>query len=320
MSRVLSAIVGGIALAGLTATAALAELRFVPLVTPAELSQAQAEINPLVIDIRAGQNEAGKTVYELGHIPGAVPAPYGRWRGPAENPGAVLGDEELTALFRSLGIETDRPVVVVHQGADETDFGAAARVYWTLKSAGVSQLAILNGGVNAWVQDGRALSQDAVTPRPSDVTVSLGDRWLATREDVLSVVEGKSQATLVDARPEAFYNGETAHAAAGRPGTLPHSRLFTHSRFFSSGPAIVDAEAAKRLVAEAGLVGDETLVSFCNTGHWAATNWFALSELAGVEDVKLYPESLVGWSNAGLPMDNVPGRLAYLWATIKGWF
>ena len=39
-------------------------------------------------------------------------------------------------------------------------------------------------------------------------------------------------------------------------------------------------------------------VSFCNTGHWAATNWFVLSEIAGIEGVKLYPESMVGWTRS----------------------
>ncbi|MEL6481756.1 MAG: sulfurtransferase, partial [Pseudomonadota bacterium] len=42
-----------------------------------------------------------------------------------------------------------------------------------------------------------------------------------------------------------------------------------------------------------------TVVSFCNTGHWAASNWFALSEIAEIEDVRLYPESMVGWHATG---------------------
>jgi thiosulfate/3-mercaptopyruvate sulfurtransferase len=44
--------------------------------------------------------------------------------------------------------------------------------------------------------------------------------------------------------------------------------------------------------------GGVPIVSFCNTGHWAATNWFVLSEVAGIEGVKLYPESMVGWTQA----------------------
>jgi len=33
--------------------------------------------------------------------------------------------------------------------------------------------------------------------------------------------------------------------------------------------------------------------------------------------VKLYPESTVGWSQAGLPMGNVPSRLAQFWLQLK---
>jgi thiosulfate/3-mercaptopyruvate sulfurtransferase len=56
-----------------------------------------------------------------------------------------------------------------------------------------------------------------------------------------------------------------------------------------------------------GLEGDEEVISFCNTGHWAATHWFALSELAGIENSKLYAASMVEYSNFDLPMENTPG-------------
>ena len=62
------------------------------------------------------------------------------------------------------------------------------------------------------------------------------------------------------------------------------------------------------------------LVSFCNTGHWAATNWFALSELAEIENVKLYPDSMVGWSQTGNAMDNVPGLFQNLVNQVRGLF
>ena len=51
--------------------------------------------------------------------------------------------------------------------------------------------------------------------------------------------------------------------------------------------------------AGAGVGGGGEQIAFCNTGHWAATNWFALSELAGYRNVKMYPGSLVDWTGAG---------------------
>lgn len=274
-----------------------------PLSSPDDLAELIRTGDPLVLDIRGDKVEDGR-------IPGAVSAPYGSFRGPKENPGELLSDARFTEVFRSLGIEEDRPTVIVHQGRDETDFEAAARVYWTLKSAGVQNISILNGGMNAWLATGTpAVQKTASDPSPSDFTVTLSDRWLATREDVQAIVNGERSGRLVDARPASFYNGEQAHPAAARPGTIPQSEYFTHSGWFSGGPAIVDAAAARKLAADNGFRQDEALVSFCNTGHWASTNWFALSELAGIENVKLYPESLVGWSNAGLPMANTPGLI-----------
>ncbi len=73
----------------------------------------------------------------------------------------------------------------------------------------------------------------------------------------------------------------------------------------------------QRVAAREGIDTTQPTVSFCNTGHWAATNWFVLSEVLGQKDVKLYPESMVGWSRAGLPMANVPSRLEQFWMQLK---
>jgi thiosulfate/3-mercaptopyruvate sulfurtransferase len=73
----------------------------------------------------------------------------------------------------------------------------------------------------------------------------------------------------------------------------------------------------QKVAQEQGLAGGQPTVSFCNTGHWAATNWFVLSEVLGQPDVKLYPESIVDWSNSGGAMDNVPSRLYQFWLQIK---
>ena len=300
----------------IVALPAAAQDSFGPLITPQDLAAQASDAAPLVLDIRSGDDKG----FGGGHIFGAVNAPYGLFRGPADNPGQLPTEDHLTEVLRSLGVTPDRPTVIVHQGSDETDFGAAARVYWTLKSSGVSQLAILNGGVNGWTAAGLPLSRDAVAPTPSDITVSFSDRWLATEADVLAVVEGRDDALLLDARPEAFWSGETAHASAARPGTLPQSKFFEHAGWFRSGPAIIDAEAARSLAADQGFTAQDQIVSFCNTGHWAATNWFALSELAGIENVKMYPESMVGWSNAGHDMANAPGLIQNLWNQIRSVF
>ncbi|WP_045390564.1 sulfurtransferase [Falsirhodobacter sp. alg1] len=280
-----------------------------PLMTPMSLAEDKAA--PLILDIRGA-------AYDSGHIEGAVSAPYPLFRGPAENPGQLVPEEELEQRLRALGVTLDRPVVVVHQGSDDTDFGAAARVYWTLKSSGVTDLAILNGGMDAWRNAGLPVDDDPVVPVPSDVDIIFSDQWLASRADVQDIVAGRQNAALVDARPPAYYEGSMAHPAADRPGTLPGAQNLPHSEFFGGSAQIGDTTLAQSVAARLGLGAEAEVVSFCNTGHWAATEWFALSELAGMPNVKLYPESIVGYSQSGGEMENTPNLFQNLLRQVRG--
>jgi len=273
---------------------------FGPIITSDNLEKILENDKPLILDIR------GNNVKD-GYIPGAISVNYSAFRGPKNNPGQLVTNAHLTSLFQKLGIRLERPVVVVFQGRDATDFGAAARVYWTLKSAGIRKIAILNGGMNDWKSGlKRAIRSTPSEPEESGIIVTLRDDWLASRADILAIVDGSADAKLIDARPNDFYKGKKQHPAAARPGTLPKSGVFPHTQWFQAGATIHEESKANKILQAAGFTSDKKLVSFCNTGHWAATNWFALSELSGLKGVKLYPESMVGWSNADLPMDNTP--------------
>ncbi|MEX1235538.1 MAG: rhodanese-like domain-containing protein [Roseovarius sp.] len=301
-----------LALASLVAPA-FAQNTFGPLVAPDALNAQLEEDAPLILDIRGD-------AYAEGHIPGAVSAPYAAFRGPSDNPGQLIPEDQLEATLQGFGVTMDRPVAIVHEGDSDTDFGAAARVYWTLKSSGLTQLAIVNGGMQAWEASDLPLMTGTLAPTPSDIEITWTDKWLATTDEVASVVNGEDEATLVDARPASFFEGKQGHGAAERPGTLPGARNVIHSDFFEGegGTQIVNAAKAREIYTSLGLESDQPILSFCNTGHWAATDWFALSELAGVENVKLYPESMVGYSKTDNEMANVPGLIKNLLNQITG--
>ncbi|MCA0997083.1 sulfurtransferase [Alloyangia pacifica] len=300
------------AITGLCASTALAAT-LGPLVSASELETALADTDaPTVLDIRGD-------AYADGHIEGAVAAPYGLFRGPSENPGATVPVDQLEATYEELGLEPDAPIVIVAQGATDTEFGAAARVYWTLKSSGFTELSILNGGAQAWVNAGLPVSKEAVTPEPTELDISWNDAWTAETPEVADVVAGEQQALLLDARPEAFYEGKKAHGAAEKPGTLPGAENYPYTRFFQSGAtAIGQISDVQELKASLGVSDGQEIVSFCNTGHWAATNWFALSEMAGLENVKLYPGSMVEYSKTGGEMQNSPGLFRNLLNQVTG--
>jgi len=273
-----------------------------PLLAPAELSARLADGGLRVVDIRAADGVRD-------YVPGAVAAAYANWRGPADDPGRLPSAAALTALLQRLGIDAATSVVVVYEGTDATEFGAAARVYWTLKTAGVGQVSILNGGMKAWRAAALPTAAAPTVPAPSRYEAHIDPRWLATRAQVADA-NGRSAWRLLDARPPAFFLGEAKHAAARTPGTLVGAKNVEHTVWFVSGSAELAAPEIIRATAQRlGVDPQAPTVSFCNTGHWAATQWFVLSEVLGGREVRLYPESMVDWSRADLPMANVPGRL-----------
>jgi thiosulfate/3-mercaptopyruvate sulfurtransferase len=293
----------------LTATTAFAA-DLGPLIAPADLIATSEQ--PIVLDIR-GEG------FETGHIEGAVSAPYSLFRGPADNPGQIPAVEQLEILFERLGLDPMRSVVIVSQGDTDTDFGAAARVYWTLKSSGFTELSVLNGGATAWVNAGFPLAIQTSQPIPTDIDVMWSNTWTADTAAVERVVAGEGGGKLIDARPAAFFEGKNAHAAAARPGTLPGAQSLPYTEFFRPGATAISNDIdVSELKTSLGIEAGDAVVSFCNTGHWAATNWFAMSELAGLENVKLYPGSMVEYSQTDGEMQNQPGLISNFINQITG--
>lgn len=305
------------ALITLTSAAWATQTPSQPLLTPTELQAQSQQPNVRVIDIRDPKS------YQANHIAGSVNAPYGKWRGPAQNPGELPDLKKLTALVQGIGLTTETHAIIVSSGQDDTDFGAAARVYWTLKVLGLNQLSILNGGIKGWQKAGFKLDNTPVTVAASEFKPTIDTRYLISRDQLVQNVKNHN-ATLVDARPKAFFEGQTRHQAAKLPGTLEGAVNVEHSVWFTPGSnQVVSAEQAQSIAKQYNLVEpNQEVVSFCNTGHWAATNWFVLSELVGDKNVKLYAGSMVDWSQApeALPMQNVPNRLKQLYIDAQLWF
>lgn len=275
-----------------------------PLVTPAEL-QALAQAGDVrIIDVREGP------AYALQHVPGAVSAPYGRWRLVDVNLGLPPTPAQLVELVQDLGLTPDTRAVIVYTGIDATDFGGAARAYWTLKSLGVREISILNGGLTAWKEAGLPVSQQAGTALRSQWRPRLDTRWLAGREDVRASLE-QTGALRVDARPAPYFQGRIKHDNARARGTLPGAIHLDSENFFELGSAaLVDKASLESEVAALNTAPDAPIITFCNAGHWSATDWFVLSEVLGRPNVRMYPGSIIDWTSAPapLPMINEPGR------------
>jgi thiosulfate/3-mercaptopyruvate sulfurtransferase len=268
-----------------------------PLVSTGWLKQHLQDPDVLVLDIRSAIDGGGTEAYQKAHIPDAIHSDYDKagWRVTRGGVPFMLPTlPELEKLIGELGIDEDTHVVVVPAGVHYTDFGAAARTYWTLKVTGVAKVSILDGGFAAWSRDANATESGPSKPSPKIFTASLNKALLSEANEVQKI-EQTGGATLIDARPASFFAGKERAPAAKAYGHIPGAVNIDSATFYDSQTNRLKPQA--ELAATAAALPNGPAVTYCNTGHWAATDWFVLSELLGRKDVRLYYGSMVDWTS-----------------------
>jgi thiosulfate/3-mercaptopyruvate sulfurtransferase len=259
----------------------------------------------VVLDIRSAIDGGGAQAYAAGHIPGSIHSDYDKagWRVTRNDvPFMVPTVPELEKLIGDLGIDENTHVVVVPAGVNVLDFGSAARTYWTLKYAGVKDVSILDGGIAAWRQAHLPTETGTNAPSPKIFTATLDKGILALASDV-ETIEGKGGATLVDARPASFFHGKEKAPASQAYGHIPGALNIDSAEFYDPKTNRLKPKAELAVIANAVPAGG--VVSYCNTGHWAATDWFVLHELLGRTEARLYAGSMVEWtSNTSRPIES----------------
>lgn len=258
----------------------------------------------VVVDIRSAIDGGGARAYAAAHVPGAVHSDYDKaWRVTRHNvPFLLPGVPVLERLIGELGIDETSRVVVVPAGVHVTDFGAAARVYWTLKVAGVKAVSILDGGFAAWRQAGLPVARGVTAPSPAIFTATVDDSLLAQLPDI-EKIRRDGGATLLDARPASYFTGKEKASRVAAYGHIPGALDLDSAGFY-------DAKANRlkpreELAAIASKIPSGPVVSYCNTGHWAATDWFVLHEVLGRRNVRLYDGSMIEWAaDASRPVES----------------
>ncbi len=281
---------------------------FGPLVDTAWLRAHLGEPGLVVVDCRyvLGKPGAGGEAWRACHIPGATFLDVDRDLAaePGERGRHPLPEAaDFEAAARRAGIGRDTRVVAY----DEAGEGGAARLWWLLRHFGHDDVAVLDGGLKRWREEGGALeageegaAEQAAAPgaaaesgatEPNPFTAHPRENDTAD-PDELSAGETR----LLDARAPERFRGEVEpidKVAGHIPGALnvPFAELAPGGRF---PPA---AELRQRL-------GEEPFVAYCGSGITACTLVLA-GELADIEG-RLYPGSWSEWSRRGLPVERSP--------------
>ncbi|NQZ30126.1 MAG: sulfurtransferase [Oceanospirillaceae bacterium] len=230
-------------------------------------------------------DEKGEALYAQGHIErasylhlnnqlsGAITASSGR------HPLPCIAD--LCHTFSQVGIGEGKQVVVY----DDCSGGMAARAWWLLQWMGHTNVAVLDGGIQAWQGLDFPLSSQSYTAPTAHFVRHHSTFEVCSTEQICG---GSYQ--LVDARAAPRFRGEVEpiDAIAGHVcGAI--NRPFT-SNLSAQGLFKTSEELAVEL---APLAVDST-VHMCGSGVTACHNILAMSH-AGFKPSKLYVGSWSEW-------------------------
>ena len=254
-----------------------------------------------IVDCRfdLGNPDNGRRAYLAGHIPGAryadlnqdlsaaVSAKSGRHPLPAP--------AQLAATLNRLGIGPGIQVI----GYDDSAGAFAARLWWLLRWLGHGAVAVLDGGLKAWLAAGGELQAG---PAGADSAAAAGIPAFLPGVDAAAVLDAASVEAqladpgflLIDARaPERFAGtvepiDSVAGHVAGAVNQPFSANLGADGRF-------LPAPQLRRLW-EARLAGREIsrVAAMCGSGVTACHNLLSL-EVAGLSGAKLYPGSWSEW-------------------------
>ena len=274
-----------------------------PLVSCEQLAAHLNDPDWRIVDCRHQLSDVGygQRVYAEGHLPGAFFMHLDRdlsgamsgcnGRHPLPNP------QVLAAKFGAIGISSRTQVVVY----DDAEGMVSGRLWWMLRWLGHDSVAVLDGGFNRWVKEGRPLTRDIPVVLPTVFEVEQRD-WVVTADEVLANI-ASPELVVVDARgPDRFRGENETIDPVG--GHIPGAR----NRFFRDN---LDADGRFRPAAElrreflelfAGTPPDKTVMQ-CGSGVSACHNLIAL-ELAGLTGARLYAGSWSEWcSDSARPVE-----------------
>jgi thiosulfate/3-mercaptopyruvate sulfurtransferase len=239
-----------------------------------------------------GASRDARAEFEGARIPGAVfldldevadtESPF---------PHMLPSSAKLASRMQSLGARDGQRFVVY----DNSPLHSAARAWWMLRAFGAHYVALLDGGFQKWIADGRPVERGPQPPRRhGHFSASLDGRAVADKASVLALV-GAGSHEIVDARPAPRFEGAGPEPRPGLAcGHIPGARSLPQSELFNPDNSWKRGDALRAVFEGAGVDLDKPMVTSCGSGVTAAVLLFG-AHLLGKQDVALYDGSWSEW-------------------------
>jgi thiosulfate/3-mercaptopyruvate sulfurtransferase len=195
--------------------------------------------------------------------------------------------EEYRPPMERLGIGRDDRIVV----HDNSPVRTAARGWFMLRHFGADRVAILDGGLQRWLAEGRPTESGEPAPRQARFAAAGRDAEVVSKAQILAGL----QAPLLDARSKPRFEGSEADPRPGvAAGHIPGARNLPFAALYREDGRFRSPEEIRRLFEEARIDPDQPFVATCGSGVTANSLIFA-AQLLGNRGAQLYDGSWSEW-------------------------
>jgi len=249
------------------------------------------------------KSEKLKLAKVAGHIPGARLVNYSKLRTKQviDNRNIdkmLLSKNDFSQLMQSVGLNKDDTIVIMSKGQNTGDMLGAARLYWSLKYFGHDDMAILDGGMAQWLNDGGKVASDSQKVKMGNwVATAERKNILATSADVKKAITNP-KIQLIDTRPISQYMGTYKKSYVYAKGHIPGAINFPSELLTGPGgkARFTSANEIEQMSKFFNIDTKGDMITYCNSGHLAAGSWFLYSEVLGNKNVKMYDGSMHQWT------------------------
>jgi thiosulfate/3-mercaptopyruvate sulfurtransferase len=228
--------------------------------------------------------------HEDGHIPGARFFDINLMSDKTDPlPTMLPPRDQFAAQLGALGLSDGDRIVLYDNAPHHT----AARAWWMLRAYGVTDTALLDGGLAKWRAEGRPLERGTHPTDPGRVTLTREASGLRTMAGVLDAVERHGE-QIVDARSPARFTGQEAETRPGlSSGHIPGSANVPYSSFFNPDGTWKHPTSIRLAFEDEGVEVERPVIATCGSGISAAVIVFALHLLG--HPAALYDGSWTQW-------------------------
>lgn len=240
-----------------------------------------------------GEGREARAEYAAAHIPGARFFDIDEIADRRSSlPHMAPPPEMFVSRLRAMGIG-DGHQVVVYDGAG---IRSAARVWWTFRLMGKTDVAVLDGGFPRWRAEGRPVEDQAPLLRDRHLTAA---RQAGLVKDVTQVAAASKLGDhqIVDARPAGRFRGTEPEPWPGlRSGHIPGARNLPFLEVLNPDGTMKDTAALRAAFDAAGVDLARPIITTCGSGVTASVLALALERL-GHRDWAVYDGSWAEWGS-----------------------